>query len=89
VEQRALDHLLRCIAHTQEEEISCDECFALVPVFVDLEMAGEPAAERLPRLSQHLGQCGVCQEEYETLRALVRLEADNRLPPANTGEGPP
>jgi hypothetical protein len=77
VEQRPLDQLLRHIAGTQEEEISCEECFALVPPYVDLEMAGEAARERLPRLSQHLDQCAVCREEYETLRDFVRLEAEN------------
>lgn len=38
------------------------------------------ADKKLPRLRQHLNQCGVCREEYETLRDLVRLEAEGRLP---------
>ncbi|HXH82039.1 MAG TPA: hypothetical protein VNN07_03830 [Candidatus Tectomicrobia bacterium] len=75
-----LDMLLRRIRATQDEEISCTECFDLVPVYVDLEIAGRLAEAPLPRLQQHLDQCSACREEYETLRDLVRLEAERRLP---------
>jgi hypothetical protein len=74
------DGLLRHIWETEDEEISCTECFALVPQYVDLEIAGQAADTKLARLRQHLNQCGVCREEYETLRDLVRLEAKDRLP---------
>ena len=74
------DSLLRHIWETEDEEISCTECFDLVPQYVDLEIAGQASATTLPRLKQHLNQCGVCREEYETLRDLARLEAEGRLP---------
>ena len=74
------DSLLRHIAATEDEEISCTECFDLVPQYVDLEITGQVADKKLPRLRQHLNQCGVCREEYETLRDLVRLEAEGRFP---------
>ena len=72
--------LLQHIADTDDEEISCAECFDLVPQYVDLEIAGLAADKKLPRLRQHLNQCGVCREEYETLHDLVRLEAEGRFP---------
>ena len=71
---------VRQIYATEEEEISCSECFDLVSQYVDLEIAGEPAEESLPRLKQHLNQCRVCREEYEALRDLARLEAEGRAP---------
>jgi hypothetical protein len=74
------DRLLRQIWGTENEEISCTECFDLVPQYVDLEIAGQAPATALPRLTQHLNQCGVCREEYQTLRDLARLEAEGRLP---------
>lgn len=79
------DRLLRHVWQTQDEEISCTECFDLVPQYVDLEIAGQAADQRLPRLRQHLDQCGVCREEYETLRDLARMEAEGRSP---TGDEP-
>ena len=74
------DRFLRHIWLTEDEEISCTECFDLVPQYVDLELAGQAPATTLLRLKQHLDQCGVCREEYQTLRDLARLEAEGRLP---------
>lgn len=74
------DKLLRHIRETEDEEISCTECFDLVPMYVDREIAGRLAETPLPRLRQHLAQCSACREEYETLRDFVRLEAESRLP---------
>jgi hypothetical protein len=74
------DSLLRHIWATEEEEISCAECFDLVPQYVDREIAGLAADKKLSRLRQHLNQCGVCREEYEALHDLARLEAEGRLP---------
>jgi hypothetical protein len=76
----AFHRLLQHIADTDDEEISCAECFDLVPQYVDLEVAGQAGDQTLLPLQQHLRQCGVCREEYEALRDLVRLEADGRAP---------
>ena len=75
--------LLRQIQDTQDEELSCSECFEQISTYVDLEAAGEPAAERLPLFQQHLDQCGVCRAEYEVLSDLARLEAQGGLPDAS------
>ena len=75
MERAALRRFLRNIAETDDDEISCTECFDLAPQYVDLEVAGTVSEHTLPRLTQHLQQCGVCREEYEILRDLVRLEA--------------
>ncbi|HEV8615938.1 MAG TPA: hypothetical protein VGU22_10650 [Methylomirabilota bacterium] len=80
MEQPAVRRLLQSIAETEDEEISCTECFDLVSQYVDLEVGGTAGDDTLPRLRQHLHECGVCREEYEVLRDLVQLEADGRLP---------
>ena len=74
------ERLLKNIHNTREQEISCSECFDQVSSFVDVELAGEDAAGRMPQLRQHLDQCAACREEYETLRDLRRLEKDGQLP---------
>ena len=74
------NRFLQHIWQTEDEEISCTECFDLVPQYVDLELTAQAPATALPRLKQHLDQCGVCREQYETLRDLARLEAEGRLP---------
>jgi anti-sigma factor RsiW len=80
VNRSQLERLLWLVARTEDAELSCDGCFDLLPQYVDLEVAGEAPDTRLPLFRQHLEQCAVCREEYETLRELARLEAEGRLP---------
>jgi hypothetical protein len=87
VEPPALRRLLGHIADTQDEEISCTECLDLVSQYADLELAGTAGETTLPRLQQHLRQCGVCREEYEVLRDLLRLEAESPAPLADDMRG--
>ena len=74
------DAWLRNIYETQDEEISCTECFDLVSRFVELETSGQDAAAELPQLKQHLEQCRACRNEYETLCDLARFENDGGAP---------
>lgn len=71
---------LRNIYETQDEEISCMECFDLVSRFVELEASGQDAAAKMPQVRQHLNQCPACRHEYETLRDLVVLEDQGNAP---------
>jgi len=75
-----IEHWLQNIYHTQEEEISCTECFELVSRYVELESSGEDPAIKLLQVKQHLNQCPACRAEYETLRDLRRLEDEGETP---------
>jgi hypothetical protein len=55
----------------EEPEVGCDECFALLDQYVELELAGEDADAAIPGLRAHLEGCSACREEHESLRALV------------------
>jgi hypothetical protein len=83
-EVRALRRLLRNVELTHDEEIDCTTCLEQVPAYVERELAGAPAAEEMPELHLHLGQCGDCFEEYEALRDLVELDASSGLPDTST-----
>jgi hypothetical protein len=78
VKRGQLERLLRLVARTEDEELSCSECFDLLPQYVDLEIEGQASDSRLLIFGQHLEQCAVCREEYETVRELARLEAEGR-----------
>ena len=54
-----------------EAEISCDECFAELDRYVELEAAGLDADAAVPGFRAHLDGCPACREEHESLRALV------------------
>ena len=54
-----------------EAELSCEECFAELDRYVDLELAGEDAGAAVPGMAAHLVGCPACREDHESLRALV------------------
>jgi hypothetical protein len=56
------------------EELGCDACFDLLDEYVELELAGADADERVPGMREHLVGCPACREEHESLRALVSGE---------------
>ena len=52
-------------------EVTCDECFALLDRYVELELEVVDADARLPGMDAHLEGCPACHEEHESLLALV------------------
>ena len=80
MEQNRFESWLKNIYETQDEEISCTECFDLVSRFVELEVSGENTAGKMPQLKQHLDQCRACRDEYEILRSLTRWENEGGAP---------
>lgn len=54
-----------------EPEIGCDECFARLDEYVELELSGGNADAAVPGLRSHLAGCPACREEHESLRALI------------------
>jgi hypothetical protein len=55
-------------------EVGCDECFAELDRYVELELDGEDADSAIPGLRAHLDGCPACREEHDSLRALVSGE---------------
>lgn len=82
MDRQVIERLLRQVSDTEAEELSCSECFELLATGVELELAGATTAPVFARLAQHLGQCGVCREEFETLRDFVRTESEGPTSPA-------
>ena len=66
------DNTLKRLLGPSEPEVLCDECFARIDEYVDLQLQGEPADERIPGLREHLEGCPACHEDYESLRAFVQ-----------------
>ena len=59
-------------------EVGCDECFELLDQYVELEVQGLNADERIPGLRNHLRGCPACREEHDSLLALVTAEQPDR-----------
>ena len=70
-ERPLLKEALESLLGPSEPEVGCDECFAELDHYVELEVAGADADAELPGLRAHLKGCPACREEHESLRALV------------------
>ncbi len=70
-ERPELKQALGRLLGPNEPEVGCDECFALLDQYVELELAGQDADSAIPGLRAHLEGCPACREEHESLRALV------------------
>jgi hypothetical protein len=63
---------LKRILGPAEPELLCEECFERLDEYVDLELHGQAADERIPGMRPHLDGCPSCHEEYDSLRELAR-----------------
>jgi len=52
---------------SQEQEITCDECFEQLDSFVDLMLTDKNAVQALPLVQDHLDRCTNCHQEFEAL----------------------
>ena len=66
----AEDHLDGLLG-PEEAELGCDDCFAELDRYVELELAGADPDARLPGFRAHLAGCLACREEHASLRALM------------------
>lgn len=68
--------LLRKLLGPDGPEVSCEECFAQLDRYVELELElGHAEADaKVPGLREHLEGCSACDEDYRSLRALVESE---------------
>ena len=75
------DHsLLRGLLGPQGPELTCEECFAELDRYVELEVWGADANARVPGMREHLEGCSACAEDHRSLRALVETEISSTEP---------
>jgi hypothetical protein len=71
MEQPDLNQTLGWLLGPAGPEVGCDECFAELDRYVELELVGTDADFVILGLRAHLEVCSACREEHESLRALV------------------
>jgi len=72
MDRRITENTLKRLLGPAEPEVLCDECFDRLDEYVELELQGAPADERIPGLRAHLEGCPACHEDYDSLRELVQ-----------------
>jgi anti-sigma factor RsiW len=65
------EHLVAGLLGPSGAELTCEECFDLLDVYVDSELVGEHADARVPGMREHLAGCPACAEEHDSLRDLL------------------
>ncbi|MBD3673112.1 MAG: hypothetical protein HUJ26_06255 [Planctomycetaceae bacterium] len=73
-----IDNLLRLVSLTEDSEITCEQCLALLAEFAQQKLNGKSIDEGLKTVEQHLEVCSECREEYEALqRTLYQIDDDD------------
>jgi hypothetical protein len=55
-------------------ELSCEECFAQLDRYVELELAGADADGSVPGMRAHLAGCPACEEDHSSLLSFLGTE---------------
>ena len=58
---------LRELESVREEDAPCDEVYARIDQYVEMEIDRKDAAQLMPLVREHLDMCSECCEEYEAL----------------------
>jgi hypothetical protein len=66
-----VNDLLGRLLGPAEPQLDCDECFAHLDRYVELELAGEDADTAVVGMHAHLEGCPACAEEHESLLELA------------------
>lgn len=57
----------------EEPELSCEECFEVLDVYVEHELADAVAADAaMPAMRAHLAGCSACRDDHDSLLALLQ-----------------
>jgi hypothetical protein len=57
-----------------EPELSCEECFAQLDRYVELDLSGSDPEEHVPWMRAHLEGCPACDEDFRSLKALLESQ---------------
>jgi predicted anti-sigma-YlaC factor YlaD len=68
-----ITRILTMLAKTEDTELSCDEVFALLDEFAELQAQGKDASMYRPLVEKHLRACPDCREEYEALLSMIAM----------------
>ena len=64
------------LENTLEDELSCDEVFALVDEYAEASQRGEDVETLKPLIRHHLDMCRECDEEYMALIQVLEGTAE-------------
>lgn len=73
-------HLARAVTGVHDPAMSCEECQAWLPTYVDAEVGDLAVGQLYPEVKQHLDLCSQCEAEYLEMLELALAEEAGALP---------
>lgn len=68
-----IQELIRSLEEEEREEsCSCEDVFAALDQYTEMEMKGEDAARLMPLLRKHMDRCHDCDEEHSALLEILQ-----------------
>ncbi len=58
-------------------ELTCEECFEQLDLYVELELGGADADAGVPGMRAHLEGCPACAEDHESLLTFVTQQRED------------
>ena len=65
---------LRLLLGPAGPELTCEQCFEQLDRHVELTLGGADADAAVPGMRAHLEGCPACQEDHESLMAMVAAD---------------
>ena len=72
--QKHPSDLLKRVLGPAGPEITCEQCFEQLDVYVEHELEGRDPDAAVPGMLAHLEGCPACKEDHESLLELLRGE---------------
>jgi hypothetical protein len=69
--EQAHDAVLSRLLGPEGPELTCEQCFAELDRYVELQLAGEDADATVPGMRAHLEGCPACGEDHASLKDFV------------------
>lgn len=72
--QKRASDLLKRVLGPAGPEITCEQCFDQLDVYVEHELEGRDPDGAVPGMLAHLEGCPACKEDHDSLLELLRGE---------------
>ncbi|MCC6905890.1 MAG: hypothetical protein IT326_08620 [Anaerolineae bacterium] len=82
-----IGRIVRAVAGTEEDTITCDDCYDHIDQYVELLEAGESPEGVLLQVQRHLEQCECCEYEMQALVRMIQSMQESDDAPPTSGQG--
>lgn len=64
--------LINYIARCHDDDITCDQCFESVDLYLEALHSGQPLDDALEQVRRHIENCPCCRAEMQAFELILR-----------------